>query len=288
MRILLTAIIMLALAPHTFAQSSLVKPGKSGNAISYHGGPLMQGHSNVYVIGYGNWPDNSPTMQVLVELLANVGGTEYFKMNTQYYDSLGGRPNGILFFGGGRYDRTYSHGKELKETDFEAIITDQVTAGLPVDVNGIYLIIGTPDVSSDSAGFCQPGTPPFHGAFTLFGISLKYAFIGNPLQCPAVEAPQFVGPDGSLLPTPNGDLAADAMAAEVAHALNATVTNPLFDAWHDRNGLENADKCFGKFGQTYLTPNGARANMRLGTRHYLLPQSWVNAAIGYCSLSPGD
>src|SRR5262249_17734567 len=51
---------------------------------------------------------------------------------------------------------------------------------------------------------------------------------------------------------------------------------------------ENADKCAWTFGTEYHTANGARANMRLGTRDYLIQQNWVNAGAGYCSLEgPG-
>jgi hypothetical protein len=35
-------------------------------------------------------------------------------------------------------------------------------------------------------------------------------------------------------------------------------------------GLENSDKCAGSFGQTYLRANGARANVRLYRRDFLI------------------
>ncbi|MFY9573662.1 MAG: hypothetical protein WAV20_19865 [Blastocatellia bacterium] len=86
-------------------------------------------------------------------------------------------------------------------------------------------------------------------------------------------------------PEPERDLAADAMASTMAHALSAIVTNPLGDAWYDRYGLENADKCQGTFGQTYAAANGARANMKLGSRDHLIQQNWVNDRRGRCALS---
>ena len=52
----------------------------------------------------------------------------------------------------------------------------------------------------------------------------------------------------------------------------------------DRYGLENADKCEGRFGQPYLTPNGARANLRLGYRDFLIQQNWVNDGKGRCAM----
>jgi len=42
-------------------------------------------------------------------------------------------------------------------------------------------------------------------------------------------------------------------------------------------GLENSDKCAGSFGQTSLTANGTRANVRLYRRDFLIKQNWDNA-----------
>lgn len=115
----------------------------------------------------------------------------------------------------------------------------------------------------------------------------QYAVVGNPRRCPVSAAPQFVSPNGTLLPTPNGNFAADAMVSSIAHVLNGAFTNPAGTGWFDRYGLENSDKCQGTFGQTYTTPNGAQANMRINGRDLLIQQNWVNSATGkgYCGLS---
>lgn len=36
------------------------------------------------------------------------------------------------------------------------------------------------------------------------------------------------------------------------------------------------DRCVGKLGATYTAPNGARANVKLGKRDFLLEQNWAN------------
>jgi hypothetical protein len=66
------------------------------------------------------------------------------------------------------------------------------------------------------------------------------------------------------------------------------VTDPSFGAWYDRLGLEGGDKCAWTFGTTYKAPNGSLANMRLGTRHYLLQQLWLPSKNGggNCTLTP--
>jgi hypothetical protein len=75
------------------------------------------------------------------------------------------------------------------------------------------------------------------------------------------------------------------MASTIAHVLDGTVTNPAGSGWFDRYGLENADKCAGTFGQTYTTANGARANLRLGQRDFLIQQNWVNDRRGRCAMT---
>jgi hypothetical protein len=63
------------------------------------------------------------------------------------------------------------------------------------------------------------------------------------------------------------------------------VTDPNLNAWYDRRGYENADKCAWTFGTTYTTSNGAQANMNLGGLNFLIQQNWVNANGGFCALS---
>ena len=68
------------------------------------------------------------------------------------------------------------------------------------------------------------------------------------------------------------------------------MTDPDGDGWYDAAGLENTDKCLlskNPFGPTYVTADGARANLRLGSRNFLVPRSWVTAdgaGGGHCAL----
>ena len=40
-----------------------------------------------------------------------------------------------------------------------------------------------------------------------------------------------------------------------------------------------------KIGTTYLTTNGATANIKLGQRDYLIQQNWVNDRKGHCAMN---
>ena len=75
------------------------------------------------------------------------------------------------------------------------------------------------------------------------------------------------------------------MASIIAHELEEAVTDPNLNAWFDRRGQENADKCAWTFGTTYTVANGGVANVKLGTRDYLIQQNWVNGSNQRCALS---
>ena len=58
--------------------------------------------------------------------------------------------------------------------------------------------------------------------------------------------------------------------------------------WYDGSGSENADKCAWTFGQNqYQLGNGAWANMRLGTRDFLIQRNLLHdtSAGDVCAIS---
>jgi hypothetical protein len=238
----------------------------------------MPSFSHVYFIWYGDWSGREGTVNLVTDFATSYGGSPYSQILTTYPDQYENRPSGGLLYGGW-VNNYYSHSSSITDADVQAIITDTLYGqGLPVDSRGIYVLLASPDVYFE--GFCTDECQ-YHKYFVLNGSPLKYAVIGNPDRCPTSCAAQFPAGSGS----PNGDRAGDAMASWLAHVLNETMTNPFGNAWYDRYGLENSDKCVGLFGQTYTTSTGARANMRLGTRDYLIQQNWLNDRKGRCALS---
>jgi len=260
--------------------------------IEYHGGVVIPGPKDVYFIFYGCWSNtcgkngSADTVTLLADLASNVGATPYFALNTLYPNGSGQEPNGQLFFGSAVFDPNYSHGLELTVDDIQAIVAYQIeNHRLPQDSNGIYVVVASADVGANAAGFCTAvNTPIHHGNALAFGSEMRYAFLGNPNRCPAIAGPQFVAPNGVLLPTPNDDFAGDVIASDLAHVLSTTITDPFGDAWYDRYGLESAAKCQGTFGTPYTTASGARANVHFGQRDYLIQQNWVNDKKGRCAM----
>ena len=260
---------------------------KTDGKMIYHDGPVMQGTSNIYLIWYGNWSgDDTPV--ILSDLASGIGSSLYFLINTTYPDSSGGAPSGGLVFTGAVSDQ-YSQGPTLSVEAIQQVVWGRINSGvLPLDTRAIYLVIGSADVTDirpDGSTFCTPGTTPHHGVGTYEGAFFKYGYLGAASRCPTSAAPHFVDANGNQLPTPNGNFNADGMASSFAHLLNVIITNPINTGWFDRHGLENAAKCMGKFGTTYITENGARANSRFAARNFLIQQNWINERRGRCAMS---
>ena len=75
------------------------------------------------------------------------------------------------------------------------------------------------------------------------------------------------------------------MASIISHELEEARTDPNINAWYQGRYQENADLCAWTFGTTTTLPSGAKYNMTLGSRNFLIQQYWVNAAGGYCAKS---
>jgi len=255
------------------------KPTAGGsNGIVYHGGPVMLGTVNVYYIWYGNWAGNSaPT--ILTDLAGSIGGSPYYNINATYYNGANVHVSNSVAFGGST-TVAYPYGTSLTDARIQSVVSDAITGNaLPKDANGVYFVLTSADVTA-SSGFCTQYCG-WHTHASIGGADIKYAFIGNPDRCPSSCAAQAVGP--------NGNAGADGMASIISHELEEAASDPDLNAWYDRRGAENADKCAWTFGTTYSVANGSQANMHLGPaapdgRDFLIQRNWVNASGGYCAV----
>jgi hypothetical protein len=242
-----------------------------GGGMVYHGGPIMLGTTKAYYIWYGNWAGNT-AQPILTDLATNIGGSPHFNINTTYYNSSFTRVSNSVAFGGSTVD-SYSQGAALSDNGVWSVVASALASNaLPTDPHGVYFVLTSADVD-ETSGFCTK----YCGWHYYDGPSgIKYSFVGNAARCPSACAAQTTK-------SPNGNVGADAMASVLVHELEEAVTDPYLNAWYDRRGYENADKCAWTFGATYVA-NGAAANMKLGTRHYLIQQNWVNVGAGKCAL----
>jgi hypothetical protein len=247
----------------------------TGNGIEYHGGPVMAGPHNVYFIWYGNWTGSS-ALTVLPDLIAGFGGSRYFNINSTYGDTTSDVANTVSM--AGQVFDNYSQGTALTDAKLPNVISAPLNAHtLPVDANGIYFVLTSPDVTE--TGFCTSFCG-FHTSGTFGTTDIKVAFIGNP----ATQCPHRPGPTCSAQTlSPNGNEGVDAMADVIAHELSEAVTDPDGNAWFHVDGSgENGDLCNFNFGTTFPALNTARANVVLSGRQFLLQQNWLNAGGGSC------
>ncbi len=257
-----------------FQKGEAGKPRPGDNGIVYHGGPVMLGAVKVYYIWYGDWATSSAP-SILQDFAASIGGSPYYNINTTYTSGAGVALSNSVVFAGSTTD-AYSRGKSLTDSQIRDVVSSAIAGNrLPLDGNGVYFVLTSADVTAAS-GFCTQYCG-WHTHATISGVDIKYSFVGNPDRCPSACAAQTVGP--------NGNAGADGMASIIAHELEEAHTDPDLNAWYDRRGYENADKCAWTFGTTYQASNGAQANVRLGARDYLIQRNWVNAAGGYCALA---
>ncbi len=250
----------------------------TGNGIEYNGGPVMLGPHNVYFIWYGNFSGNV-ALTMLPDLIKGFGGSQYFNTNTTYGDATANIANTVSM--AGQFFDNYSHGVALSNTTLSQVVSAPLNSGaLPVDTNGIYFVLTSPDVSL--TGFCTQFCG-FH-TFGTFGASdIKVAFVGDPAtQCPL--KPGVPGCSAQTL-SPNGNEGADAMANVISHELNETITDPHGDAWfHVNTAGEVGDLCNFQFGTTFPALNGAHANVVLSGRQYLIQSNWLNSGGGSCAM----
>jgi Phosphate-induced protein 1 conserved region/Ricin-type beta-trefoil lectin domain len=258
-----------------------VETSPGSNGIGYHGGPVMLGTVNIYLIWYGNWPgDTAP--DIITNFARNISGSRYFNINTGYYDRNNTRISNSVQYKASSYDN-YSHGVNLEQNDIGSIVASQIDTGAlgPADPNGVYFVLTSQDVTMPGfkSAYCS-----WHSyASNIFdgNVSgdLKFAFIGDAPEACSVQPI-----------SPNDNAGADGMASTFAHELDESITDPVGTAWYDyvdNSYSENADKCAWNMGPTQTAPNGSQYNVILGSRRYLIQQNWVNDRGGYCGQSWG-
>ena len=258
--------------------TDLLPPGRTKNRIEYHDGQIQLLTQDAFFILYGNWgdPDTSTNVKILTDVITHCP-RPYTDILRAYTDFAGRAPTGCFLVSLPIVD-AYSHGTTLSDADVADVVRHQLDVGaVPEDPVGIYVVIASADVA-ESSGF---GTSycAWHGRFLYDGIPAHIGFLGWPEAAPTACAPNGIGP--------NGTVGADAAASHLMGMLTGYLTDPEFNGWYDKLGLEMADKCVWTFGTTYTAANGAKANVRFGTRDFLLQQLWLPGKNGgACALHP--
>lgn len=258
-------------------------PKSRGTGIQYHGGPILVtpkvaaiywGTSSIYTHGPtpGTNGAGSGDGSVVGYFLGHFAPSPYFNINNTYTNS-----SGLPVANSVTYTQFWADnsnpGSKPSDAAIQAEVTKAFTSGnMTFDASTVYLVFTGSGVNL-GGGFGSQYCA-YHGHFSWSGNDVKYA--AQPYNW------DFPSGCSALSGSPNSDSPADAEVNTIAHETEEAATDPDLNAWYDRQGAENADKCAWTFGTTYTTSNGATANMKLGTKDFLIQRNWANAGSGGC------
>jgi hypothetical protein len=271
------------------------KPGGGGGGgggntgIFYHGGPVILS-PRVVAIYWANAPiyNGGPAVNttgtgaqdgsLIGAFLRSLGGSPYWNINHTYFDGSKNLVNNSLAYAGfwATNLNVPASGSAPTDANMQALINAGFASGaITYDPSTIYEIFTASGVNLGGgfgSSYCA-----YHGHFASTVGDVKYAAEPYDFEFPTACA--------ALKGSPNGDAAADAEVNTIAHETEEFTTDPDLNAWFDRRGMENADKCAWTFGTTYVTSNGSTANMNLGGNDYLVQRNWINSGSGGCRQS---
>jgi hypothetical protein len=228
--------------------------------LQWHFGPVQHGTFVTPIFWGLGWSSPGDKIDGLKAFYSGVGGSAYANTNTEYTDGPG--PAGHV-----------STAVQLSETFTDAsnvtasgqstsAIIAEVCKVVPNPISGDYYPVYV-DTPRGNAGFCA-----WHSAGTCSnGAKIQVGFFFNldgDLGCdPGGQTGSY---DGKATNTQG--LAA--LANVSGHELSEMLTDPKLNAWYDRSGAENADKCAWTFGSSLLNFPGGSS--------WKIQGNWSNAA----------
>lgn len=285
------------------------KPGGGGSAtatqagINYHGGRVAAptAGSAFHVVSiywsatqiYTGGPSSSGTDlsgtscvdgSLVGTFLNNLNDSAYYNINKTYWDNIGGSLRYVS--GNVVYDGCWADGSNAPsgtQSVSDAAIRAEIVAGfstgrLTYAADTIYSVFSAGGVNLGGQAFTQYCA--YHGHFSWTDSTnhvqdVIYAVMPYNAYSTSCMG-QAVGP--------NGD-AADFEVNTLVHEIEEANTDPDLNAWYDRRGYENADKCAWTWGTTSTASNGAKYNVSLGGKNWLIQRNWKNAGSGSCAMS---
>ncbi len=266
--------------------------GSNATGILYHGGPIVPitGVSAIYwaastIYSGGPTPGTngagSADGSLVGYFLSHLGGSNYFNINTTYFDQVGGghTVQNVVNYNEFWADNTSvppANGSTVSNPTIQAEIIKGFTTGKltysPSTIYSVFTLGNTNLGGGFGSQYCA-----YHGHFTWNSPQGARDVLYS--AQPWVQ--QFPTGCSNNSTPPNGDAAADRVINVLAHEIEEATTDPDLNAWYDAQGQENADKCAWTFGTTYNNGTGL-ANMKIGAKDFLIQQNWVNQGNGGC------
>jgi len=260
------------------------------NNLVYHGGPVMHTNKTFTIYWVPSGFSVSSCYQSIINgffqnVAADSGKTSnvYFS-TTQYSDNQNGN---ILYssqFGGafldtnpfpasGCTDRVSQTSVCLTDAQLQTEISRVVTArGWPRGPTNMFFMFTAKNVGScfDSADCAFSQFCAYHSDF---GSGANLTIYANQPYADTVTSACDAGQ------RPNGD-DADATINVTSHEHAEAITDYNGDAWFDRTGEENGDKCAWTFGTPLGSTSSGQYNQAIGTGKYYLQREWSNRIRG--------
>lgn len=230
-------------------------PAATSN-LTYHNGPVMSASVNVVPLYWGtSWANASFTgdkIAGLKSLYAGYNNSTYANISTQYLDSSKQSTSKSV-----TVDSATNIDLSIASSDSTKIfnkIVEKFSGTL--SPNSFYPVYT--DIPRGNAGYCAWHS---YGTVTQSGITFKVKFafffsLAGDSGCSAsYDASSYSKVTQSL-------------ANVSAHELAEAMTDPELNAWYDKQGYENADKCAWKFSGVQTLSNDST---------WALQGEWSNA-----------
>ncbi|HEY6962135.1 MAG TPA: hypothetical protein VI408_09635 [Gaiellaceae bacterium] len=256
----------------------------SGNLVN-HGGPVQHG-STAYAIywvpsGYSVSSDYQTVInRYFTDVAADSGKTSnVYYSDTQYYDSSGHIPYSVSF-GGAVVDTNPFPASGCTDVSQTSVcLTD---AQIQAEVQRVASAQGWGSglgkeffmFTAKNVGSCLD---PSHCSFSYYcAYHSNFGNSSSPYLYANMPYADTVPADCDAQPHPNGS-DADATLNVTSHEHNETITDPLGNAWYDRAGYENGDKCAWYFGTSIGSTSSGAYNQLINGHPYELQQEYSNA-----------
>ncbi|MFN8579935.1 MAG: hypothetical protein U0163_03020 [Gemmatimonadaceae bacterium] len=205
--------------------------------MTNHGGPILTSSTTRAIFWGTTWTSSDPKIGGLDSWYQGYGGSNYAKTNTEYTASNGTVGATSTYLGS-----TIDNAAAPSSAPATSAVLAEVCKVFPNPTAGAYYAVYA-TTKRGSAGYCA-----WHSSGTCGGKQIEFAWFFN------LDGDSGCDPADATTGHSQG-LAA--LANVTGHELSETVTDPQLNAWYDRQGSENADKCAWTFNVASVSfPNG--------------------------------
>jgi hypothetical protein len=272
---MLKFLIAIITSAHAFISPMKYSGGRelftSTSPMVYHGGPVLDTNASaplkMHFLLYGNWQNAG----LIFDFVQAIGGSKYFNILTSYTGIKNVRVDI------GTVQKLRPATTSLSDSDIPRILHSLFQ--LPASNQEVFVVLTSPEISVSNGGsilcrdFCG-----YHNNDSSF----LYILVGDSSKCPSSCQIENTGPNYAA----GASSGIDGILNILAHEIAEVITDPKFNAWTDKFGLEIGDKCQWKFGYTRYANNGAKCNLDLvignETKCFMIQELFLNKPIGKC------